>query len=99
MTGPDASDVTRVAQARGDAGGRYLLAKIRDALAKDARVNEPELVVSISAEKVMVSGTVPTEARRRAVSEVVHEIAPEMDVRNATEVGPAHGQPRVESVE
>ncbi len=82
-----------------EGSGRYLLAKIRDALAKDPRVNEPELVVVVSGGTVMVSGTVPTEGRRKAVSEVVRQIAPGMEVRNATEVGPALGEPRVESVE
>jgi osmotically-inducible protein OsmY len=78
---------------------RYLVARIRDALAKDSRVNEPELEVAVSGGKVMVTGTVPTESRRTAVSEVVRELAPDMEVRNATEVGPAIGQPRVEAVE
>ena len=99
MIGPDEPGDGQEPRGRSEAGGRYLLAKIRDALAKDPRVNEPELVVAISGDKVMVSGTVPTEARRKAVSEVVHELAPGMDVRNATEVGPALGEPRVESVE
>ena len=94
MTGPDTSG-DRDPRGPGESGGRYLLAKIRDALAKDPRVNEPELVVSISGDKVMVSGIVPTEVRRKAVTQV----APGHEVRNATEVGPALGEPRVESVE
>jgi hypothetical protein len=98
MTGPAGGDIPD-AHATGHGGGRYLMARIRDALAKDPRVNEPELVVAVSGGTVMVSGTVPTEARRRAVTEVVHDVAPGMDVRNATEVGPALGEPRVEAVE
>jgi osmotically-inducible protein OsmY len=98
MTGPAGGGDGSDALASGD-GGRYLMARIRDALAKDPRVNEPELVVAVSGGTVMVSGTVPTEARRQAVADVVHDVAPGMEVRNATEVGPALGEPRVESVE
>jgi osmotically-inducible protein OsmY len=100
MTGPANTGGTEGdAAAAADRSGRYLVAKIRDALAKDPRVNEPELEVSISVDKVMVSGTVPTDARRQAVTDVVQELAPGMDVRNATEVGPAMGSPRVEAIE
>jgi osmotically-inducible protein OsmY len=99
MTGPMGGDVQDPRGSGEGGGARYLLARIRDALAKDPRVNEPELVVSISGDKVMVSGTVPTEVRRKAVTDVVHEIAPGHEVRNATEVGPALSEPRVEAVE
>ena len=55
---------------------------MREALAHDHRVGELELQVTIRAGKVMVSGTVPTEDVRRAVTEVVREILPEAEVHN-----------------
>ena len=77
---------------------RYLVARIREALTKDPRVNELELEVTVSEGRVFVSGTVPTQERQRAVADVVRELAPNMDVRNATEVVTA-APPRVETVD
>jgi osmotically-inducible protein OsmY len=78
---------------------RYLVARIREALTKDPRVNELELEVTVSEGRVFVSGTVPTPARQRAVADVVRELAPDLDIRNATEVTAATAPPRVETVQ
>jgi osmotically-inducible protein OsmY len=64
----------------------YLVEHVLDALAKDPRVNELELDVALTGGKVFVSGTVASEARRRAVTEVVREMVPDREVVNQTSV-------------
>ena len=71
----------------------YLVERILDALAKDPRVNELELDVAVANEKVLVSGTVTTEVRRRAVTDVVREMVPDREVVNQTSVLAASPHP------
>jgi hypothetical protein len=59
---------------------------LRKALATDPRVLEPELEVSIVEDRVIVRGVVPTEARRRAVEQVLREQVGPDQVENLTEV-------------
>lgn len=63
---------------------------LRQILATDPRVLEPELHVEILGDTVVVSGVVPTEERRRAVDEVIAEhtgaLGEAMPVDNRTEV-------------
>ena len=65
---------------------RYDQERIRQTLATDPRVGEPELSVEIVAGRVLVSGSVPSRAVRDAVDEVVKEVAPGMPVDNRVEV-------------
>jgi osmotically-inducible protein OsmY len=65
---------------------RYDQERIRQALATDPRVGEPELSVEIVAGRVLVSGSVPTETVREAVDAVVLEAAPGLPVENRVEV-------------
>ncbi|MFN2590584.1 MAG: BON domain-containing protein [Actinomycetota bacterium] len=62
----------------------YQVQRVREALAHDPRVGELELQVTIRAGKAFVAGTVPTEEVQRAVTEVVREVVPELDVQNQT---------------
>jgi len=64
----------------------YLIQRIREALAHDPAVAELELEVTVRGSKVFVSGSVPTEERRGAISEVVARVAPDHDFRNDTQV-------------
>ena len=64
----------------------YLIQRVREALAHDPRVGELELRVKMVGEKVFVTGTVPTDERRRAVADVVREVLPEVEVHNETTV-------------
>jgi osmotically-inducible protein OsmY len=64
----------------------YLIQRVREALAHDPRVGELELRVKMVGPKVFVSGTVPTEERRRAVAEIVREVLPDAEVHNETTV-------------
>ena len=60
--------------------------RIRQALATDPRVGEPELSVEIVAGRVLVSGSVPSREVRDAVDEVVKDVAPGMPLDNRVEV-------------
>jgi osmotically-inducible protein OsmY len=64
----------------------YLIQRVREALAHDPRVGELELRVKMVGEKVFVTGTVPTDERRRAVADVVQEVLPDVEVHNETTV-------------
>jgi hypothetical protein len=64
----------------------YVAAHVQEALARDPRVNEPELEVQVAGGRVFVTGVVPTDERRRAVEDVVHECCPDLPVENKTTV-------------
>jgi hypothetical protein len=75
----------------GDPGDReepphYQVQRVREALAHDPRVGELELEVTIRAGKAFVAGTVPTDGVRRAVTDVVGEVVPDLEVHNQTAV-------------
>jgi osmotically-inducible protein OsmY len=76
----------------------YVIQRIREALAHDPRVGELELGVNVRAGKVFVTGTVNTEERRRAVTEVVCEVVPDLEVHNQTTVALAEGGEDAETV-
>lgn len=65
----------------------YTAAHVQEELARDPRVNEPELEVKVVGGRVFVTGTVPTEERHRAVTDVVRECCPDLEVENRTTVG------------
>ena len=64
----------------------YVAAHVQEALARDPRVNEPELGVTVVKGRVVVHGQVPSEKRRRSVTEVVRECCPDLEVENQTTV-------------
>lgn len=64
----------------------YLVGKIREALAEDARVNELDIQVTVAGRKVFVSGNVTTADRRKAISTVLAELLPGYDVHNEVRV-------------
>lgn len=76
----------------------YLIEKVRERLATDDRVAELELQVSVAGDRLVVSGTVPTEERRAAVAEVAREAAPDHRVVNETEVLDRGAAPREEEL-
>ena len=64
----------------------YLVAHIREALARDPRTNELHVDVTISGGRLFLTGPVTTEAHRKAVGDVVAEVAPDYEVCNETSV-------------
>jgi hypothetical protein len=67
----------------------YERERIRQALATDPRVGEPELSVDIVAGRVLVTGSVPTDEVRDAVGAVVTEVAPGLAIDNQVTVAGA----------
>ena len=72
-----------------------LEARLHDALTTDARVGEPELTVKVKRSRVVVEGTVHTEERRDAVTAVVREVAPGLEVDNRVRTT-RHAEPKGE---
>jgi len=64
----------------------YLAEHVREALAQDARVGELGVDVEISGETVILSGTLTTPERREAAAAVVHDLLPDHQIRNETEI-------------
>ena len=64
----------------------YLIGHVRETLAHDPRVNEMNIEVAVSGDGVFLSGSVPTEERRQAVSRVVAELLPDRDIHNQVTV-------------
>ena len=64
----------------------YVAEHVREKLATDERVNEPELEVQVVGGRVFVTGVVPTDERRSAVGAVVAECCPDLEVENRTTI-------------
>jgi BON domain len=64
----------------------YREEELRQALAADPRVAETELDVRIAGDRIVISGTVPTQDRRDAVAAVTREHCPDLEVDNRTVV-------------
>lgn len=74
---------------------QYVVAHIRERLARDDRVNDLNIHVQVVGETVFLTGEVETAARRDAVAEVVRELLPDYEVRN--QVGVRHLHPPEEA--
>lgn len=71
---------------------QYLAANLRRALAEDPRTAEQGVRVTVRGGHVMLSGDVACEDRRRALEEVLQDVAPELHVMNDVRIVPA-GEP------
>jgi osmotically-inducible protein OsmY len=61
---------------------QYLVGKLQEALACDARVGALDIKITIAHGRVHLTGQVPTEERRDNVQRVAQELVPQLDVRN-----------------
>lgn len=61
---------------------QYLVGRLQEALASDPRVNVLDIKIVLTGGKLHLTGQVPTEQRRQAVNEVIHEVMPEVSIRN-----------------
>ena len=64
----------------------YTIEHIRDALAQDDRVNELGVHVTMTPSGVFLTGDVATPERRDAITEVVRELLPDVEIHNQTTV-------------
>jgi hypothetical protein len=67
----------------------HLVARIREALAEDPRLNELDIQVTITAGKVFLLGEVNSEERRRIATQVAAEIIPD-DMELVNDLWVAH---------
>lgn len=68
--------------------GEYLAQHVRDALARDSRVGELGISVTVEPREAYLSGEVATEDRRDAIVTVARELLPGHDIRNQVTVTP-----------
>ena len=61
---------------------QYLVARLEEALAVDDRVNSLDIHISVVQGRVHLTGEVSTEERRAAVTTIIQEVLPDLDVRN-----------------
>ena len=76
----------------------YVIEHVRQALATDHRTLVQGLRVTVHGDSVVVSGTVSSDSRRRAVGEVAAEVATEFRVCNETIVVEPADHHRAEEV-
>jgi osmotically-inducible protein OsmY len=76
----------------------YLGERIRTALAQDSRVNELGVQVTLVGSRVFVTGTVATAERQQAVTIVIAEQFPDLEVHNDVTVQELHGHPSRETL-
>jgi osmotically-inducible protein OsmY len=78
---------------------KYLVARIRQALAEDERTNLLDLQVNILGGKVFLNGQVDSPDRRRAAEEVTREVVPsEMAVVNELWLASYNAPPETETL-
>ena len=65
---------------------QYVAERIRDVLRNDPRVGELDVQVRITGGRVFVTGNVATSERQRAITDIVEEILPDVEVCNETNV-------------
>ena len=59
---------------------------IREALIHDERVNALDAQIHLSGNALVVTGNVPSEERRQAITAVIAELAPGIEIRNDVSV-------------
>lgn len=74
----------------------YTVEHVREALVQEA--GELELDVAVNGERVVVRGTVATDARRDHVTEIIGGCCPGLEVRNEIEVVPLRAEDDAETL-
>jgi BON domain len=77
---------------------QYLIARVQDALAQDSRVNALDIDVTVAGGKVFLTGNVPTQERKDAISIVLAERVPTLLVQNEITVSPVLDTEEVETL-
>jgi osmotically-inducible protein OsmY len=77
----------------------YAVQHVREALASDPRVSELHVEVTVTGDRVFITGVVPSQERRDVIASVVHELLPDHQVTNHIAVEPISGEPEVEKLE
>ncbi len=64
----------------------YLVGHVREALARDGRTNELHVEITVSGDRVFLTGEVASEESRDAVAAVVEELLPAHEIHHGTAV-------------
>ncbi len=75
---------------------QYVAEHVRDALRNDPRVGELDVQVRITGSRVFVNGNVATAERQKAITKIVEELLPDVEVCNETSIQSA---PETEDLE
>ncbi len=79
------------------ANDTYLVGHLHEALLTDSRLHEQGLeIVVVSMRRIAIHGEVATAARREAVLEVIHGLAPDVDVLDDLRVSSLQRDPQTE---
>jgi osmotically-inducible protein OsmY len=65
---------------------QYVIERVHRALAEDPRVGELNVDVTLAGGRVFLTGDVPTQERKDAISSLVGELLPDHEVCNETSV-------------
>ena len=65
---------------------QYVIERVHRALAEDPRVSALDVDVALAGGRVFLTGDVPTQERKDAISAVVAEVLPDHQVCNETRV-------------
>jgi hypothetical protein len=76
----------------------YLVAHVCEALKEDGRTAQQDLRVLLNGQQLVIEGTAPSEASRKAVEEVVVAAAPGFEVANRVQVALVSGPERIEEI-
>lgn len=87
------------ARAQGSSSApEYLIAHVREALAEDGRTAQQDLKIFVSGKQIVVKGDCISEERRRAIEEVVRNVAPDYEVSNQVRVTTISVPERIEEI-
>ena len=77
----------------------YVIAHVREALAHDPRVAELHVDVAVNGRAIFVTGEVPTEERRQAISALLRDNFAGYEHHNQTTVETVEAPQRQEEIE
>jgi hypothetical protein len=77
----------------------YVIAHVREALVRDPRVAELHVDVAVNGRAIFVTGEVPTEERRQAISELLRDQFAGYEHHNHTTVETVAAPQRREEIE
>jgi osmotically-inducible protein OsmY len=81
-----------------DRNYQYLVGKLQEALAVDARVSALDVKITVLGGKIHLTGEVGTEERRRALTDVVNSVLPGTQVYNEVTVLGMLDAPKLERI-
>jgi osmotically-inducible protein OsmY len=69
-----------------DEPAEYVAGRLREAIAVEPDVHELGIQVQVTAGRVRVAGSASTPSQRQAITDLVHRLAPDLQVLNEVEL-------------